>query len=166
MGGSLNRGFQLRLDISGLRVSISTARLRLQCWRGVFSVKRNNLHSFTLWPEASDIVSDTQYGRKSQLVSKAIIWFSKPREVIVDDGGVVLMVNMSEQIMDLTFSPPQHDFMADYFVRFGLRHSILTLEAGESCIPCVSVRSIGPEDYHVIGGDNQVRLRGASMVCE
>lgn len=65
----------------------------------MFSVKRNNLHSFTLWPEASDIVSDTQYGRKSQLVSKAIIWFSKPREVIVDDGGVVRMVNMSEQIM-------------------------------------------------------------------
>jgi|TARA_R110002124_G_scaffold213183_1_gene379343 hypothetical protein len=60
---------------------------------------RNNLHSFTLWPQASDIVSDTQHGRKSQLVSKAIIWFSTPREVIVEDGGIVRMVNMSEQIM-------------------------------------------------------------------
>lgn len=60
---------------------------------------RNNLHSFTLWPQASEIVSNTQRGRKSQMVSKAIIWFSTPREVIVEDGGIVRMVNMSEQIM-------------------------------------------------------------------
>ena len=33
------------------------------------------------------------------MVSKAIIWFSAPREVIVEDGGIVRMVNMSEQIM-------------------------------------------------------------------
>jgi len=33
------------------------------------------------------------------MVSKAIIWFSTPREVIVEDGEIVRMVNMSEQIM-------------------------------------------------------------------
>ena len=61
--------------------------------------RRHNLHSFTLWPEASDLVHQIQDGRKSQMVSKAIIWFSKPREVIVEDGGIVRMVNMSEQVM-------------------------------------------------------------------
>ncbi len=39
---------------------------------------RNNLHSFTLWPKASDIVSKIKRGRKSQFVSKAIIWFDTP----------------------------------------------------------------------------------------
>jgi hypothetical protein len=36
---------------------------------------RNNLHSFTLWPNASDIVSKIKRGRKSQFVSKAIVWY-------------------------------------------------------------------------------------------
>jgi len=58
---------------------------------------RNNLHSFTLWPQASDIVSNTQHGRKSLMVSKAIIWFSKPREVNTAYG--MRVVNMAEQIM-------------------------------------------------------------------
>jgi hypothetical protein len=40
--------------------------------------KRNNLHSFTLWPKASDIVSKIKRGRKSQFVSKAIIWYDAP----------------------------------------------------------------------------------------
>lgn len=39
---------------------------------------RNNLHSFTLWPKASDIVSKIKLGRKSQFVSKAVIWFDTP----------------------------------------------------------------------------------------
>lgn len=39
---------------------------------------RNNLHSFTLWPKASDIVSKIKRGRKSQFVSKAIIWYDTP----------------------------------------------------------------------------------------
>lgn len=39
---------------------------------------RNNLHSFTLWPKASDIVSKIKRGRKSQFVSKAVIWFDTP----------------------------------------------------------------------------------------
>ena len=39
---------------------------------------RNNLHSFTLWPKASDIVSKVKRGRKSQFVSKAIIWYDTP----------------------------------------------------------------------------------------
>ena len=39
---------------------------------------RNNLHSFTLWPKASDIVSKIKRGRKSQFVSKAVIWFDSP----------------------------------------------------------------------------------------
>jgi len=39
---------------------------------------RNNLHSFTLWPKASDIVSKIKLGRKSQFVSKAIIWYDTP----------------------------------------------------------------------------------------
>ena len=41
--------------------------------------KRNNLHSFTLWPKASAIVSKIKRGRKSQFVSKAIIWFDTPQ---------------------------------------------------------------------------------------
>lgn len=40
--------------------------------------KRNNLHSFTLWPKASDIVSKIKRGRKSQFVSRAIVWFDSP----------------------------------------------------------------------------------------
>ena len=40
--------------------------------------RRNNLHSFTLWPKASDIVSKIKQGRKSQFVSKAIIWYDTP----------------------------------------------------------------------------------------
>ena len=39
---------------------------------------RNNLHSFTLWPKASDIVTKIKRGRKSQFVSKAIIWYDTP----------------------------------------------------------------------------------------
>jgi len=41
-------------------------------------VKRNNLHSFTLWPKSSEIVQRIRHGRKSQFVSKAIIWFDSP----------------------------------------------------------------------------------------
>tara|TARA_B100000676_G_C18040985_1_gene824950 strand:- start:1694 stop:1963 length:270 start_codon:yes stop_codon:yes gene_type:complete len=41
-------------------------------------MKRNNLHSFTLWPKASEIVSKIKRGRKSQFVSKAIIWYDTP----------------------------------------------------------------------------------------
>lgn len=40
---------------------------------------RNNLHSFTLWPKASEIVSKIKRGRKSQFVSKAIIWYDTPK---------------------------------------------------------------------------------------
>ena len=39
---------------------------------------RNNLHSFTLWPKASDIVSKIKRGRKSEFVSKAVIWYDTP----------------------------------------------------------------------------------------
>ena len=39
---------------------------------------RNNLHSFTLWPKASDIVSKIKRGRKSEFVSKAVIWYDMP----------------------------------------------------------------------------------------
>jgi len=41
-------------------------------------VKRNNLHSFTLWPKSSEIVQRIKHGRKSQFVSKAIIWYDTP----------------------------------------------------------------------------------------
>lgn len=41
--------------------------------------RRNNLHSFTLWPKASDIVSKVKQGRKSQFVSKAVIWYDTPK---------------------------------------------------------------------------------------
>ena len=44
--------------------------------------QRHNLHSFTLWPRASQIVTQVSSGRKSQYVSKAIIWFAEPQEVI------------------------------------------------------------------------------------
>ena len=40
---------------------------------------RNNLHSFTLWPKASDIVSKIKRGRKSEFVSKAVIWYDTPK---------------------------------------------------------------------------------------
>tara|TARA_Y100001934_G_scaffold279988_1_gene385400 strand:+ start:686 stop:1006 length:321 start_codon:yes stop_codon:yes gene_type:complete len=40
--------------------------------------RRNNLHSFTLWPKSSDIVSRIKDGRKSEFVSKAIIWYDTP----------------------------------------------------------------------------------------
>ena len=39
---------------------------------------RNNLHSFTLWPKSSEIVRKIKRGRKSQFVSKAIIWYDTP----------------------------------------------------------------------------------------
>ena len=39
---------------------------------------RNILHSFTLWPKASEIVTKIKHGRKSQFVSKAIIWYDSP----------------------------------------------------------------------------------------
>jgi len=39
---------------------------------------RNNLHSFTLWPKSSEIVQRIKRGRKSQFVSKAIIWYDTP----------------------------------------------------------------------------------------
>ena len=39
---------------------------------------RNNLHSFTLWPKSSEIVRKIKSGRKSQFVSKAIIWYDTP----------------------------------------------------------------------------------------
>ena len=41
-------------------------------------MKRNNLHSFTLWPKSSEIVRKIKRGRKSQFVSKAIIWYDSP----------------------------------------------------------------------------------------
>ena len=41
--------------------------------------RRNNLHSFTLWPKASDIVSKIKRGRKSEFVSKAVIWYDSPK---------------------------------------------------------------------------------------
>ena len=47
--------------------------------------KRNNLHSFTLWPAASNHVHNTKRGKKSQMVSKAIEWYNKPREFIVKE---------------------------------------------------------------------------------
>lgn len=40
---------------------------------------RNNLHSFTLWPKASEIVSKIKRGRKSEFVSKAVIWYDTPK---------------------------------------------------------------------------------------
>jgi len=45
--------------------------------------KRNNLHSFTLWPKASNHVHNCRRGKKSQMVSKAIEWYNKPREFII-----------------------------------------------------------------------------------
>jgi len=64
---------------------------------------RHNLHSFTLSGGASKIIQGVRSQRKSAYASKAIIWFSKPREVIVSEeegyGYPVRMVNMAEQIM-------------------------------------------------------------------
>jgi len=63
---------------------------------------RHNLHSFTLSGGASKIISDIGRGRKSAYASKAIIWFSTPREIIhsnCDEIRDIRLVNMSEQIM-------------------------------------------------------------------
>jgi hypothetical protein len=64
---------------------------------------RHNLHSFTLSGGASKIISGIGRGRKSAYASKAIIWFSKPREVIqswgADSRANVHVVNMADQIM-------------------------------------------------------------------
>lgn len=38
----------------------------------------NRLHSFTLWPKSSEIIRKIKTGRKSQFVSKAIIWYDTP----------------------------------------------------------------------------------------
>jgi len=46
---------------------------------------RNNLHSFTLWPEASKIIDSVRNGKKSEHASKSIVWFSKPRDFIVKE---------------------------------------------------------------------------------
>ena len=45
-----------------------------------YNMKRNNLHSFTLWPKSSAIVQKIKRGRKSQFVSKAIIWYDMPAQ--------------------------------------------------------------------------------------
>jgi len=64
---------------------------------------RHNLHSFTLSGGASKVISDIGRGRKSAYASKAIIWFSTPRQVIQswgeDSRANLSIVNMSEQIM-------------------------------------------------------------------
>jgi len=64
---------------------------------------RHNLHSFTLSGGASKIIGQIARGRKSAYASKAIIWFSRPREVIQswgeDSRANVHIVNMAEQIM-------------------------------------------------------------------
>lgn len=69
--------------------------------------QRHNLHSFTLWPRASQIVTQVSSGRKSQYVSKAIIWFAEPQEVISEkeytEDGVIphhQVLDLSEQIMN------------------------------------------------------------------
>ena len=43
-------------------------------------MKRNNLHSFTLYHEASKHVQNIKRGNKSAYVSQAIIWYSQPKE--------------------------------------------------------------------------------------
>ena len=45
---------------------------------------RHNLHSFTLSGGASKIIGQIGRGKKSAYASKAIIWFSKPQEVITE----------------------------------------------------------------------------------
>jgi len=51
----------------------------------VLMSKRNNLHSFTLWPKSSAIVEGIKSGKKSQFVSKAIAWYSGEREFIIKE---------------------------------------------------------------------------------
>jgi len=45
--------------------------------------KRNHLHSFTLTPEASQIITEVRNGKKSLWASRAITWFGEPREFII-----------------------------------------------------------------------------------
>jgi len=49
---------------------------------------RHNLHSFTLSGPASKIIGEIGRGKKSAYASKAIIWFSKPQEVITEKHWV------------------------------------------------------------------------------
>jgi len=76
---------------------------------------RHNLHSFTLSGGASRIISDVPSGRKSAYASKAILWFSEPREVITEkqyteDGFIphYEVLDLSEQIMN------HHELMIRY----------------------------------------------------
>lgn len=81
---------------------------------------RHNLHSFTLSGPASKIIGDIGRGKKSGYASKAIIWFSTPREVITEkqwigeDTNEPYMIphyevlDLSEQIMN------HHELMGRY----------------------------------------------------
>ena len=60
--------------------------------------RRNSLHSFTLWPKASDIVSRIKDGRKSQFVSKAIIWFDTPAGELA--RKMEIRIEAHEQLME------------------------------------------------------------------
>jgi len=71
----------------------------------------NRIHSFTLNPGASEIISKVNKGKKSRFVSNAISWYAKPREYVMKphnytniDGDVVeteyevKMFNISELV--------------------------------------------------------------------
>jgi len=80
---------------------------------------RHNLHSFTLSGGASKIISEIPRGRKSAYASKAIIWFSKPQEVItekhwVGEFGHEVVVPHHE-VLDLSdFVMSQRELMRRY----------------------------------------------------
>jgi len=76
---------------------------------------RHNLHSFTLSGGASKIISDIGRGKKSAYASKAIIWFSEPREVITEkqytDEGFI----PHYEVLDLSdFIMSQRELMRRY----------------------------------------------------
>ena len=80
---------------------------------------RHNLHSFTLAGAASKIISEVGRGKKSAYASKAIIWFSKPQEVItekhwVGEFGHEVVVPHHE-VLDLSdFVMSQRELMRRY----------------------------------------------------
>ena len=80
---------------------------------------RHNLHSFTLSGPASKIIGEIGRGKKSAYASKAIIWFSKPQEVITEKHWVGEFGNETvvhhHQVLDLAEQIMNHKELMDRY---------------------------------------------------
>lgn len=87
--------------------------------------KRNHLHSFTLDPGASEFIHKIRKGDKSKLVSKAIQWYSKPREFIfaeveyVSEDGEEKITKFMTKELDLRELLEQQDNLMEKMNKLG-----------------------------------------------